>query len=97
MISAGPAAVYGAPPPALAPAPQGAIQVSPLIPGATALEDMATASLSMVVMAAPPGTTERRYALAQALRALKPGGALVALTPKDKGGARLRKELEAVA
>ena len=95
MTPAGPAAVYGAPPPALAPAPHGAIQVSPLIPGAAALEDMASASLSTVVMAAPPGTTERRYALALALRALKSGGTLVALAPKDKGGARLRKELEA--
>ena len=50
MTPAGPAAVYGAPPPALAPAPHGAIQVSPLIPGAAALEDMASASLSTVVM-----------------------------------------------
>jgi 16S rRNA (guanine1207-N2)-methyltransferase len=38
---------------------------------------------------------ERRYVLAHALRALKTGGELVALAPKDKGGARLRRELEA--
>ncbi len=56
---------------------------------------MAPASLSAVTMAAPPGTVERRYAMALALRALKPGAALTALAPKDKGGARLRKELEA--
>jgi 16S rRNA (guanine1207-N2)-methyltransferase len=46
-------------------------------------------------MAAPPGTVERRYALALALRALKPGAPLTALAPKDKGGSRIAKELEA--
>lgn len=44
-------------------------------------------------MLAPPGTQERRYTLALALRALKPGGAITALAPKDKGGSRLGKEL----
>ncbi|MFX7507109.1 hypothetical protein ABTJ37_22595, partial [Acinetobacter baumannii] len=43
---------------------------------------------------APPGTLERRYVLALALKALKPEAVLVALAPKDKGGARLRRELE---
>jgi 16S rRNA (guanine1207-N2)-methyltransferase len=38
---------------------------------------------------------ERRYVLAQALRALKPGGRLIALAPKAKGGARLAQELAA--
>ena len=33
--------------------------------------------------------------LAQALRALKPGGVFAVLAAKDKGGSRLRKELEA--
>jgi 16S rRNA (guanine1207-N2)-methyltransferase len=37
---------------------------------------------------------ERRYALALTLRALKPGAQLTALAPKEKGGSRLRKELE---
>lgn len=87
--------VYGAPPPDLATAPAGARQVSPLSPGAGALEDIASESLDGVVMAAPPGTVERRYALALALRALKPGGKLTAMAPKDKGGARLGKELKA--
>lgn len=36
---------------------------------------------------------ERRYVLAHALRALAPGGPLTAAAPKDKGGARLAKEL----
>lgn len=46
------------------------------------------------LVAAPPGVLERDYVLAQALRALKPGGRLVALAPKDRGGARLRRTLE---
>jgi 16S rRNA (guanine1207-N2)-methyltransferase len=44
---------------------------------------------------APPGVLERRYVLAHALRLLAPGGRLVALAPKDRGGARLAKELAA--
>ena len=87
--------VYGAPPHDLATVPAGATQVSPLAPGSAALEDVAPASLDTVVMAAPPGTIERRYALALALRALKPGGKLTVMAPKDKGGSRLGKELNA--
>lgn len=86
--------VYGAPPHDLATVPAGATQVSPLAPGSAALEDVAPASLDTVVMAAPPGTIERRYALALALRALKPGGKLTVMAPKDKGGSRLGKELK---
>jgi len=89
------ACVYGAPPAALAAWPVGAQQVSPLVPGAQPLEALVPASLTAAVVAAPPGTLERRYALALTLRALKPGGALTALAPKEKGGSRLRKELEA--
>jgi 16S rRNA (guanine1207-N2)-methyltransferase len=88
------ACVYGAPPSDLAPTPDGARQVSPLMPGADALEALAAGSLDAAVIAAPPGTLERRYALALALRALRPGGAMTALAPKERGGARLRKELE---
>jgi 16S rRNA (guanine1207-N2)-methyltransferase len=88
-------AVYGAPPPALVSIPKDARQVSPLVPGAVVLEDAADASLDSIVIAAPPGAIERRYVLAQALRALKPGGELTAVAPKDKGGMRLRKELAA--
>jgi 16S rRNA (guanine1207-N2)-methyltransferase len=95
LIPDGPTAVYGAPPPGLVRTPAGATQVSPLVPGSVALEVLAADSLLAVAMAAPPGTVERRYALALALKALKPGGSLTALAPKDKGGARLRKELEA--
>jgi len=87
--------VYGAPHPDLADTPRDARRFSPLIPGAEALEDVASASLSRFIVAAPPGVLERRYVLAQALRSLAPGGALVAMAPKDRGGSRLRGELEA--
>ena len=79
----------------LATVPPGAVQVSPLVPGAASLEDMAPGSLASVILAAPPGTVERRYVLALALRGLKPGGRLIAMAPKEKGGSRLGKELEA--
>jgi 16S rRNA (guanine1207-N2)-methyltransferase len=88
-------AVYGAPPPELAAAAPGAAQVSPLVPGADALEALANGALTRMVVQAPPGTLERRHALAHALRALAPGGQLIALAPKTKGGARLGKELAA--
>jgi len=88
------ALLYGAPPVALVDIPGNAIQTSPLVPGATLLEDVAPGSASAMTMVAPPGTVERRYALALALRALAPGGSLVALAPRDKGGSRIRKELE---
>jgi len=87
--------VYGAPPTSLAATPVGAVQVSPGVPGASRLEDFAPESLAGAVVAAPPGAVERRYTLALALRALKPGAPLTALAPKVKGGSRLRKELEA--
>ncbi len=86
--------VYGDPPMDLAPPPAGAVQVSPFTPGAMKLEDVASASLDGMVVAAPPGTVERRYVLALALRALKPGAALTGLAPKEKGGSRLGKELQ---
>ncbi len=75
--------------------PAGAEQVSPLFPGSVALESLAPESVTDMVVAAPPGTVERRYVLALALRALKPGARLIALAPKDKGGARLAKEFAA--
>jgi 16S rRNA (guanine1207-N2)-methyltransferase len=87
--------VYGWPPAALAEGPAGAVQVSPLSPGARALEEIERGSAAAMVVAAPPGTIERRYVLALALRALRSGAELIALGPKEKGGARLRKELEA--
>jgi 16S rRNA (guanine1207-N2)-methyltransferase len=87
--------VYGAPHPDLAQVASDAPRFSPLVPGAAMLEDAADASLTRLVVAAPPAVLERRYVLAQALRILATGGELVALAPKDRGGARLRGELEA--
>lgn len=88
-------AVYGAPPRDVVEAAAGATQFSPLSPGSAALEDLAPGALSDITLLAPPGTVERRYVMAQALRALAPGGRLAVAAPKDKGGSRLRKELEA--
>ncbi len=87
--------VYGSPPAELAAIPEGAIQFSPLVPGAASLEAQGDATLSDMVVLAPPGTIERRYTMALALKALMPGGGLTVLAPKDKGGSRLRKELAA--
>ena len=71
------------------------MQLSPLRPGAEALDRLPDAVLDEIVVAAPAGSIERRFALAHALRALAPGGSLTALAAKDRGGLRLRAELEA--
>lgn len=86
--------LYGRPPVVFDP-PGAATQVSPLIPGAPALEDVAEGSVDDIMVYAPPGVLERRYTLALALRALKVGGRLDVMAPKDKGGSRLKKELQA--
>lgn len=87
-------AVYGRPDSEIAEVAANALQTSPLVVGSTPLEDLADRSLGRFVLAAPPGTLERRYALAHALRALEPGGTLVAMAPKGRGGQRLKAELE---
>jgi 16S rRNA (guanine1207-N2)-methyltransferase len=94
--SRGATCVYGAPPRALVEISTDALQVSPLVPGAGVLEALAPDSLARAVVAAPPGTVERRYVLARMLQALAPDAPLVVLAPKDKGGSRLGKELEAL-
>lgn len=81
-------------PPAVFDPPGAATQLSPLIPGSTPLEEVAEGSADEIMIYAPPGVLERRHTLALALRALKPGGRLDAIAPKDKGGSRLKKELE---
>ncbi|WP_246725250.1 class I SAM-dependent methyltransferase [Beijerinckia sp. L45] len=88
--------LYGAPPDGLSPAAPGAIQFSPLMPGAAALEAQAPNSLAGFVMLAPPGTIERRYAAALGLQALAAGAPFTILAPKDRGGSRLAAELEAL-
>jgi 16S rRNA (guanine1207-N2)-methyltransferase len=86
--------VYGRPPVALAALSATAVQTSPLIVGSTPLEALEDGSVARLVIAAPPGTVERRYVLAQALRALAPAGELVAMAAKDMGGSRLATELK---
>ncbi|HSZ52640.1 MAG TPA: methyltransferase [Caulobacteraceae bacterium] len=86
-------AVYGAPPLELATSGADAIQVSPLVLGAASIEALEDRSLARMIVAAPPGVLERRYALAHALRALAPDGELIALAPKTRGGSRLGQEL----
>ncbi len=88
-------AVYGAPPAELAAVSPGASQLSPLIPGAGAIEALPDGFASRLTVLAPPGTLERRYVLAHALRALRPGAELIALAPKALGGSRLGAELAA--
>ncbi len=85
--------VYGAPPPELAEIAEDARQFSPLFPDAEDLAALAPGQLPGLVMLAPPGVLERRFALALALRALAPGAPLRVLAPKDRGGSRLAKEL----
>jgi 16S rRNA (guanine1207-N2)-methyltransferase len=86
--------LYGRPPAVFDP-PGAATQTSPLIPGSTPLEDVASGSVDEIMVYAPPGVLERRHTLALALRALKPGGRLDVMAAKDKGGSRLKKELQA--
>jgi 16S rRNA (guanine1207-N2)-methyltransferase len=86
--------VFGLPMADLAMVPADAVQLSPLVPGATVLEDLAHGCLAGMVMAAPPGTVERRYWLAQGLRALAPAAPWAVMAPKAKGGNRLAAEME---
>ncbi len=87
--------VYGHPADGLKLDVAGAVQVSPLIPGAETLEGLEEASLQDLVMVAPPGTVERRYAIARGLAALAPDAPFTILAPKDRGGSRLGEELRA--
>ncbi len=90
-----PTAVYGQPPHDVVETPAGATQLSPFVPGSGSLEDLPDGALSAITILAPPGTVERRYVIAQALRVLAPEGRLTVAAMKDRGGSRLRKELEA--
>ncbi len=86
--------IYGHVPIELARVVRDACQFSPLFPASAALEDCAASTLVDMVMLAPSGTLERRYSLAQALRALAPDALFMVMAPKDKGGARLKQELK---
>ncbi len=86
--------LYGRPAPGLMVIPAGAEQVSPLVPGSTDLADLAEGEADGALILAPPGTLERDYVMAQALRTVRPQGEIIVFAPKDKGGTRLRKALE---
>lgn len=86
--------LYGFPPFELHQPSRDEVQTSPLAPGSQALEALEAASLNEAVVLAPPGAVERRYTLALVLGALKPGATLIAMAPKERGGSRLRRELE---
>lgn len=86
--------IYGMPPQDIVGAYGSAVQFSPLFPAAQSLEKAAPGSLNGLAILAPPGTIERRYTLALALRALRPGAQLIVTAPKDKGGARIVGDLE---
>lgn len=88
-----PSAVYGNPPPDVIETPRGATQLSPLIPGSTDIASLAGASQDELALLVPGGAIEARHLLAHALRVLRPGGALAAAAPKDRGGLRLKKTL----
>lgn len=87
--------VYGVPDAKLVNVPADAVQFSPLMPGASELETQEEGALTSIAMAAPSGALERRYAMALALRAVAQGGSFAAHAPNDRGGTRLRKELQA--
>jgi 16S rRNA (guanine1207-N2)-methyltransferase len=88
------ALLYGAPAPGLIEPPAGARQLSPLVPGSTDIATLPDRAADSATILAPPGTLERDFVLAHALRAVKPGAPLTAFAPKDKGGSRLKKALE---
>lgn len=83
-------------PPAVFDPPAQAVQTSPLIPGSLALEDVEPGTADGLMMLASPGVLERRYDLALAMRAVRPGGWLDVMAPKTRGGSRLKAELEAI-
>ena len=86
--------LYGAPAPALVEVPRNATQVSPLILGSDDLAALPDGAQDGAMILAPPGTLERDFVLAQALRALRPGAPLTVFAPKDKGGSRLKTALQ---
>lgn len=95
-MSASNTAIYGQADHDLAPSAADAVQLSPLLVGATDIASVADESFTAVTVRAPAGAVERRFVLAQALRVLAPGGRMTAFAPKDRGGLRMKKELEAL-
>lgn len=95
-MSATSTALYGQADHDLAPSAPDAVQLSPFLVGSTNLASVPDESFTAVTVRAPAGAVERRFVLAQALRVLTPGGRLTAFAPKDRGGLRMKKELQAL-
>ena len=95
-MSASNTAIYGQADHELAPSAADAVQLSPLVVGASDIASVPDESFAAVTVRAPAGAVERRFVLAQALRVLAPGGRMTAFALKDRGGLRLKKELEAL-
>jgi len=93
-MSANRTALYGQADHDLAPTASDAVQLSPFMVGASDIASEPNESFNAIAVRAPAGAVERRFVLAQALRVLAPGARLTAFAPKDRGGLRLKKELE---
>lgn len=87
-------AVFGEIPADIMRVQMNAVQFSPHIPGSESIEDLKDKSYDQFYLYAPPGTIERQYTMAKILLSLKSNGSFTVLAPKDKGGSRIRKELE---
>lgn len=96
MLEAALESVYGMPPAELVVVAADATQFSPLLPGAQCLGAVAHGSLNGLALLAPAAVVERRYVIAQALRALRPDSQLVVLAAKNKGGSRISQDLKAL-
>lgn len=96
MVEAAFENVYGTQPEDLVAVAADATQFSPLLPGGQCLDAVANNSLNGLALLAPAAAVERRYTIAQALRALRPGSRLVVLAPKNKGGSRIAQDLQAL-
>ena len=88
--------VYGSPSRGIASSTSpGAVQVSPLIPGAEKLEGLAEASLQDLVMVGAPRHRGAPLCVALGLAALAIDAPFTILALKDRGGSRLGEELRA--
>lgn len=88
-----PVLLYGHPPPGLFTEPQGAIQVSPLEPSGSDLSEPPGVAFASALILAPPGRLERNWVLARTVEVLPPGAEIIALAPRDRGGARIAETL----
>jgi 16S rRNA (guanine1207-N2)-methyltransferase len=87
--------IYGQIPLGLVDVPDDGLQVDPFFPAQASLETLQPRTYTGLVMRAPHNTLERQHDLALALRSLVPNSPFCILAPKEKGGSRLAKELNA--